>query len=534
MRARSTITRALALALVSCPALLNAQAAAPASVHLVDATQSANLNVAHSFLEVPGSLTQRAAGGVAAGDYDGDGLIDLFVATGEAHTTALLRNRGDGTFEDVAPAAGVAVHGVNDCGPLFFDYDGDGFLDLFLGATDGDPPILFRNQHDGTFVDVTASSGFAELGGTVSATAADYDGDGFLDLFLSHWGEARATCHLFHNQRGKTFECADKAAGISPFLKGGLDTTFTANFADLNADGHPDLLVAADFGTSRVLINQGDGTFAATESAVISDENGMGAALGDYDGDGLVDWFVSGIFDSDGVAEGDWGTSGNRLYRGLGHGDFADATDVAGVRDGDWGWSTSFADLDNDGVLDLVQLSGWQQGSPQFRGTRDKLFVGSPTGVFTEEAEQAGFDERGYGRGLVLFDYDRDGDLDVLVMNNSGPLRLWRNDGGNASGNHVSITLAGRPPNRSAIGATVSLRAAGTEQTRLVRAGSNYASQDPALAYFGVGSAQRVDEVRVRWPDGSETTRSDVPANSDLTIEQPAPQSRSPGCGFAL
>ena len=130
------------------------------------------------------------------------------------------------------------------------------------------------------------------------------------------------------------------------------------------------------------------------------------------------------------------------------------------------------------------------------------LRFGSAAGSFTEEAENAGFDEFGYGRGLVLFDYDRDGDIDVLVMNNSGPLRLWRNDGGNTSGNHVSITLAGRQPNRSAIGATVTLREGGREQTRTVRAGSNYASQDPPVAYFGVGSAERVDEVRVRWPDG--------------------------------
>lgn len=504
---------------------------------MVDATHSANLTVTHSYPEVPGSLTQRATGGVAVGDYDGDGLLDLFVATGKANATALLRNLGDGTFEDVAPAAGIAIQGVNDCGPLFFDYDGDGFPDLFLGATDGDPPALFRNQGDGTFVDVTASTGLDTLGGTVSATAADYDGDGFLDLFLSHWGEARSICHLFHNRNGRGFECVDEASGIKPFLKGGIDTTFTANFSDLNADGHPDLLVAADFGTSRVLINQADGTFAARASPAISDENGMGAALGDYDGDGIVDWFVSGIFDSDGVAEGDWGTSGNRLYRGLRNGDFVDTTDVAGVRDGDWGWSASFADLNNDGVLDLVQETGWQQGAPQFRGTRDRLFVGSATGVFTEEAEQAGFDERGFGRGLVLFDYDRDGDVDVLVMNNSGPLRLWRNDGGNLSGNHVSIKLAGRYPNPSAIGATLTLRAGGREQMRLVRAGSNYASQDPIIAYFGLGSARSADEVHVRWPDGSETTQVDVPANRELTIEQPGPSNmagRSPGCGFVL
>ncbi|HXK18980.1 MAG TPA: CRTAC1 family protein, partial [Polyangiaceae bacterium] len=531
----STFRRSIALALISCPALLKAQTAPPASaVRFVDATQSANIDVAHSFPEVPGSLTQRATGGVAIGDYDADGLLDLFVAAGKGRASALLRNRGDGTFEEAAALAGVAVEGVNDAGPLFFDYDGDGYADLFLGATEGDPPLLFRNQQDGTFRDVTSESGFAALGGTVSATAADYDGDGFLDLFLSHWGEVRSTCHLFRNLRGKAFECMDQAAGIESFSRGGVDTTFTANFADLNHDGQPDLLVAADFGTSRVLLNRGDGTFRARQSSVISDENGMGAALGDYDGDGAVDWFVSGIFDVDGVAEGDWGTSGNRLYRGLGDGNFVDATDVAGVREGDWGWSSSFADLDNDGVLDLVQETGWQQGAPQFRGTRARLFMGSAEGVFTEQAESAGFDERDNGRGLVVFDYDLDGDLDLVVMNNSGPLRLWRNETGSEHGNHLSVVLVGQPPNPSAIGATISLRAGDRVQSRLIRAGSNYASQDPAVAHFGLGSASSVSELRVHWPDGSETTRRDLPANRQLTLQQPAATPPpSPGCSFA-
>jgi len=511
--------------------------AAARGIQLVDATQAAQIDVTHSFPDVPGSLTQRASGGVAIGDYDQDGLLDLFVATGKGRATALLRNQGDGTFADVATAAGVALEGVNNCGPLFFDYDGDGFPDLFVGATDGDPPTLFRNQQDGTFSDETASSSLAELGGTVSATAADYDGDGYLDLFLSHWGEARSTCHLFHNQRGKGFECVDKSAKIGHFLKGGIDTTFTANFADLNQDGHPDLLVAADFGTSRVLINRGDGTFESRQTAITSDENGMGAALGDYDGDGLIDWFVSSIFDADGIAEGDWGTSGNRLYHGLGNGDFADATDAAGVRNGDWGWASSFADLNNDGILDLVQETGWQQGSPQFRGTRARLFVGSASGTFKDQAEQAHFDERGNGRGLVLFDYDRDGDIDILVMNNSGPTRLWRNDSGNELGNYLSITLIGRPPNRGAIGATVTVRTGEREQTRLLRAGSNYASQDPALAFFGLGRSSRVDEIRVRWPDGSKTTRVDQGVNSELMLKQPeAPpvQPHMAGCGIGF
>ena len=490
----------------------------------------------HAISSVPATLTQRAAGGVAAGDYDRDGDVDLFVVGGDAGTSALFRNDGDGGFEDVARAAGVALEHANASGPLFFDSDGDGWLDLVVGATESEAARLFRNHRDGTFGDVTDDVGGFGAAGAVSATAGDYDGDGWLDLFLSHWGTLGEVCHLFRNHGGQTFECVDDAAGIPHFGADLADQSFTANFVDVDADGDSDLLVAGDFGTSRVLVNDGAGRFEVREDSAISDENGMGSAIGDYDGDGALDWFVSSIRDADGTTEGDWGTTGNRLYRNLDAGAFADVTDAAGVRDGDWGWGACFADLNHDGVLDIVQVNGWPQGSAQFRDTPARLFLGSGSGRFVEAHASLGFVETGGGRGLVCFDSDLDGDIDLFVMNNAGPVKLWRNDGGAALGSYLDVALAGPAPNTDGIGALVRVRADGREQVRPIRAGSNYASQDPPIAHFGLALTTRVERVLVTWPDGQETALDDVPVNQRLVVERARSRERSAahgGCSVA-
>ncbi|HEV8246575.1 MAG TPA: CRTAC1 family protein [Polyangiaceae bacterium] len=497
-----------------------------------DATNSAAAEVDHRRIEVPGTLTQRAAGGVAAGDYDRDGNVDLYVVAGDGASNALLRNRGQGSFEEVSALAGVALEHVNGSGPLFFDFDGDGWLDLFVGATDGSSPSLFQNRQDGTFSDVTASVGLASLAGVISASAGDYDGDGWLDLFLSHWGSAEDACHLWKNEGGRHFACVDEKAGIAPFtIDGVLDRSFSANFVDIDRDGDQDLLVASDFATSRVLRNQGGGHFEPWLSLVISDENGMGSAIGDYDGDGAFDWFVSSVWDADSVAEGDWGMSGNRLYRNLGDGTFEDVTDVAGVREGDWGWATCFADLNQDGMLDLVQVNGWPQGSPQFRDTPARLFVAQSVGRFSEQAESLGFVERGGGRGLSCFDYDGDGDLDLFVMNNDAPSKLWRNDAPPFS-NTLRVKLEGPSPNSEGIGAVIRITAGGREQLRAVRAGSNYASQDPAEVHFGLGAATLVDRVDVEWPGGAHTSLRNVSANQRLIVQEPPRVELQPSGGM--
>ena len=524
------------LALMLLPLCVGRQAAANAPTWwLVDATDAAGLSSAHGYVTMPISEPQKAAGGVAAGDFDNDGFTDLYVVAGPAGRNRLFRNHGDGTFTDVADAAGVALAGVSGSGPLFFDFDGDGWLDLFVGAVHGDAPRLFRNQGDGTFADVTATSGLTFPTETMSATAGDYDGDDWLDLFVSHWGAAAGGCHLWHNDAGRGFSCADADAGLGGLVRDLSDRTFTANFVDLDDDGRSDLVVTEDYGQSTVWLNQGSGRFANATNVVISDQNGMGSAIGDYDADGDFDWFVSSIRDGDGTTEGNWGTSGNRLYRNRGDGTFEDATDAAGVRDGDWGWGASFADFNNDGLLDLIHVNGWPQGSPQFRGTRARLFLAAAGGRFEDQAAALGFDERVGGRGVVVFDYDGDGDLDVFVGNNNGAHHLWRNNGGRAGGHYLDVRVVGDAPNAFAVGAKIFVSAGEGEQVRDVRAGSNYVSQNPREVHFGLGAAARVDTVRVVWPDGRQLTLHGIDADRTLVVTPHDPQdllAARPGCAL--
>jgi len=497
-----------------------------------DVTEAAGINYEHRYAN-PFDLAENAltAGGVAAADFDRDGWIDLYAVQGDGGTSLLLRNRGDGSFEDVAAAAGVAVSGRRGSGATFADVDGDGWLDLLVLGVDGSPPLLFRNS-GGTFEDVSAASGLAFLKDSYSAAFADYDRDGDLDLFVSHWGTrvnpGESTQNLWRNDGGGVFADVSITSGISaavahtvaPDLQ--FDFTFTPNFADIDNDGWPDLLLAADFGASRVLRNNRDGTFTDQTDAVISDENGMGGAVGDFNGDGELDWFVSSIFDPNGVAEGFWGTTGNRLYSNRGDGTFEDVTDTAGVRDSGWGWGSTFADLDNDGWLDLFVVNGWRvpgaELADEFAADPARLFVNRGDGVFVERAAVLGADDRGQGRGVVAFDYDNDGDLDLFIANNEGRPVLLRNDAGNGAGNFLSVELRGQPPNTYAVGARICVTVAGRTQVRELRAGSNFQSQDPMRQHFGLGDAPQADEVRIVWPDGATSVSANVAAGQTLLI----------------
>jgi len=494
---------------------------APSFAHawnFTNVTAAAGFSYAHGYSGVVGEA-RRSAGGVAVGDYDRDGWYDLYVVRGNIGPNLLFRNLGNGTFQEVGAAAGVNISAANGSGPAFADYNGDGWLDLVLGGIDPTRPRIFRNQTNNTFTEVTSTCGISTIFNTFGCTFGDYDLDEDLDLFLTHWGPIGSPDHLWRNNGNGTFTSVDSDAGLDILSDEGADYTFTANFADIDSDGDPDLLVAADFDRSKVFLNDGDGTFTNVTSAVISDENGMGAAVGDYDNDGDLDWFVSSVWDPNGDPEGSWGVTGNRLYRNTGAGVFQDATTAAGVRQGWWGWGSSFADFNNDGHLDLLHVNGWN--TVEFDRDSTRLFVANGNATFTEMSYTLGLRDVGQGRGVACFDYDHDGDLDVFIANNGSGPAFFRNDGGNAL-KYLSVRLAGPAPNTEGIGARVFVTAGGVTQMREIRCGNNFVSQDPAEAHFGLGSATLVTELRVEWPDGVTTVLHGIAANQRLVLDQNA------------
>ena len=272
-----------------------------ASWQFVDVTKQAGFNYQHGVTNpIRNNLESRKlhlTGGVAAGDYDNDGWVDLYVVRGDIGPNLLFRNKGNGSFEEVSASVGlVSVKGAISSGPTFADFTGDGFLDLFVGGAGKTTPQLFRNRGDGTFENITPEYGISDLENSYSATFGDYDRDGDLDLYVSHWSFSNNfdRNYLFENDGKGGFKDASIGAGLGHLIF----ADFTGNFADVNSDGWPDLLIAADFKHTRLFINNQDGTFKdATDTSVFTDENGMGTAVGDYDNDGDLDWFVSSIWD---------------------------------------------------------------------------------------------------------------------------------------------------------------------------------------------------------------------------------------------
>jgi hypothetical protein len=471
---------------------------------------------------------QFMAAGVAAGDYDKDGWTDLYVTRGSRGANLLYRNLGNGSFSDVAATAGVALTGLESSGATFADYDGDGWLDLLVsGINATDQLRLFHNNGNGTFTDMASAAGLPLVSQGMSSSFADYDKDGDLDFWLTHWSADTQHKYLFRNNLANngssTFTDVSVAAGIPDDVM----NDYTANFADINNDGWLDVLVAADFRTSQIFTNQRNGTFTRS-NAGLSDENGMGAAVGDYDNDGDLDWFVSNIYDdrpstlnlSKELLGITWGLSGNRFYRNRGDGSFDDITELTGTRRGGWGWGACFADFNNDGWLDLFHVNGYESSldnrSPfPFRADASRLYINDKRGGFTERSVELGINDNKQGRGIVCFDYDRDGDVDIFVANNEQTPLLYENRG--LQRHWLEVKVGGEARNSEAIGARIYLTVNGVTQMREINAGSNFMSQNPTLAHFGVGSASVIDEVRVVWPSG--TARSVTAVAADQILE---------------
>ena len=497
-----------------------------------DIAAEAGFDFHHEFLEQTSST--EVAAGVAAGDFDNDGWIDLYVAQGDTFVNYLFRNDsqdGDYSFASVAVVSGVAMSVEHKAaGPAFADYDGDGDEDLFVGGVEYSPFKVFRNEGDGTFEDVSNASGLSAIQreNSISMAFGDYDGDEDLDLFVAHWTftaneRPGGYQHLWRNNGDGTFTDVSEETLVGPaVVVPDGDFTFTPNFTDFDNDGDADLLVVSDNATTQVLVNNGDQggglvTFSvATDENVITDEAGMGASVADFDNDGDLDWFVSSIYEVNSRFR-----TGNRLYENLGNGIFADSTDAAGVRDGYWGWASCAADFNNDGLLDIFHVNGIAMSAAAiFLDDPSRLFIANGDGSFTEYSEALGLIDDKQGRGVVCFDGDQDGDIDIFIANNNDRPSLYRNDGGNKLA-YLNVRLVGNAPNTAAIGARVFVSSDGVTQMREISSGNNYVSQNPAEQHFGLNQAGTADSIRVRWPDGTETVRNGIATNQRIRVTYP-------------
>ncbi len=486
---------------------------------------------------------ELSAGALAIGDVDRDGRYDVVLTRIGEHDRLFLAR--DGSFVDASAEWGLDSVAAHSNGAALVDVDRDGDLDLYvlgLGPPESAPPHdryhFWRNEGD-HFVEDALVRGLAFASDAshagMSIAVGDYDRDGWPDLHLTEWrasvGVARPTHErLLHNlgpDRPGHFEDVTVESGV--FLAGpqcAMDGTacvaksFASAFTDLDADGHIDLAVVADFGRSRLFWGRGDGTFIdGTEAAGVgTDENGMGSTIADVDGDGLLDWFVTSISDDESRCAFEscgWGLSGNRLYRGLGGRAFDDGTDSFGLRDGGWGWGAAFFDMDNDGDLDLTMTNGWSESSTDadlpFEREPMRLWMQERSGAFREIAAEAGLDERAQGRGLCVEDIDADGDLDVLVAEHGGGLRLLRNERGNER--HWLRVRATHADGTIAYGARLELGA----QVREVATAAHFLCSTEPVVHFGLGASRSTASVRAHWPDGV-TTEHELAADREHTI----------------
>ena len=461
--------------------------------------------------------------GVAVADYDRDGDLDIFFAAHKAfHADSaetwdqLMQNQGDGTFLDVTEASGIInQNGLIDTklghkfGASWGDFNGDDYPDIFL--TNAGPDILYQNQGDGTFLDITAAAGLDGDSTMASSSSLwwDYDLDGDLDLYICNYRQGRNK--LFENQSGSesgqvTFSDVTLASRL-----GDTGKTWSAIPFDVNEDGMPDLYVVNDFGENALYVNEGNKTFRdMTDQYGLQDAgNGMGVTLGDYDNDGTFEIYLTNIT---GYSYNDT----NPFFTRGPNQAFVNIALELGVADTDWGWGTTFFDADHDGDLDLYAAAGCYLVPGPYPNYFFENALNSDL-AFIDRSQASGTNSSAEGRGLVAFDYDNDGDLDLLSANYQGPPDLYENR--SQVQNWLKVELYGDHSNRNGIGAIVQVTA-GQETYLRQNDGVEFLGQSIKPLHFGVADAQIAAQISVMWPDGAETVVEDVPVNQQITIEK--------------
>jgi hypothetical protein len=527
---------------------------APA-IKFVDIASTAGITFRHDNAASPEKyLIETMGSGAGWLDYNGDGYLDLYLANSAATKVyapakplraALYKNNGNGTFTDVTQQAGVGADGLFGMGIAVGDYDNDGSPDLYVVGYARS--VLYHNNGDGTFTDVTAKAGVANQGKWGSSAAwFDYDHDGQLDLAIANYLDFtpeknlicveaghRSYCHpnkyhgqtptLYHNNGNGTFTDVSRTSKFGAKAGNGLGIVAF----DFNGDGWTDVFIANDSMENFLLVNRGDGTFQerGIEAGVALSEDGkaeagMGVDAADYDGDGRPDLFVTHL-----------DLELNRLYRNRGDGSFEDATFSSKIGARNFrlsGFGTRFIDYDNDGWRDIFIADGHVLDNVELFHAETtfaerKTVYRNVHGAFQDVSGDLGPDllTPRPSRAAAFADFDNDGDIDVLVMNSGQTPELLRNDGGNRN-NWIELRLIGVHSNRDGIGASVKLTAAGLTQAAQANGGMSYQSAHDPRLHFGLGGATRVDAIEIRWPSGTVDRLAGVSPNRVVTVREGA------------
>lgn len=512
---------------------------------------------------------------VSVTDFDRDGWQDLYVTdSGEGSRNRLYRNQGDGTFQDVAEALGVAdVNQVGtgvSMGSIWGDYDNDGFEDLFLYKWGR--PELFHNDEGRGFTRVTDTAGLPGWVNAGCATWLDYDRDGLLDLFLAgYWNERLDLWHLkttkmmpesfeyaqnggrkylFRNRGAGRFEDVTEAVGIDS-----RRWALCVSAADLRGTGYPDLFIANDYGISELYANEQGQSFREVGKRTgigFAPKSGMNVAFGDVFNQGRFAIYETNISEEGVLIQGNnlWvpkeGTAGETL-------EYENLASEMGVELGGWSFGAQFGDLNNDGHQDLILTNGyvsaakgtsyWYEFSlvagghssiisdarnwPPMQGKslsgyqQKKLWLNDGAGHFTEVAQAVGFTDTHDGRAVALVDLGNRGVLDVVMANQRGPLLVYRNTT-TPENAWIAFDLRGTRSNRSAIGAQVRLFWDGQEQVQEVSGGCGYSAQNQRPLHFGLGKAPRIEKAVIRWPSGQSQTIASPEPGRVHQVEEPS------------
>jgi hypothetical protein len=510
---------------------------------LVDVTSQAGIHFQHNSGAYGGKLLPETLGsGCAFLDYDADGWQDILLVNAmdwpghkrQRSTLRLYRNNRNGTFADVTKSAGLDIE-MYGMGVAVGDYNNDGFPDILLTCVGQNR--LFRNTGKGTFVDATQKSGLhGRQAFSTSAIWFDYDRDGLLDLFVCNYvrwsaehdvfcsldGQHKSYCTpeayrgdtswLFHNRGDGTFEDVTATSGIFDSSSKSLGVAMI----DYDHDGWPDLLVANDTQPNKLYRNLGNGKFKdmAVEAGLAFSADGkaragMGVDVGDFENSSKPGIAITN-FDNEMIG----------LYRATRPGVYDDVATASGIglaTRNTLGFGCAFLDADLDGMLDLAVANGHiDETVRNIRGNTGyaqapQLFLNQGGARFLDVANEVGggFDQAKVGRGLAYGDFDRDGDLDVLLTTNNGPAFLYRNDqtAGNRS---IRFRLQGTKSNRDAVGAVVRIFYSGHTQSRTVHGGSSYLSQSELPVTFGAGKRDKIERVTIEWPSGRSEEFKDL------------------------